>query len=76
MLFNSDPIKLAHKVIFSWKKIEETHPSVFYNKTEVYRTDSQKHLSLVLDNKLTFKKHIKDYLRYKTIFCHKVAFDV
>ena len=44
------------------KKNKETHPSVFYNNIEVSRTDSQKHLGLVLDNKLTFKKHIKDKL--------------
>ena len=44
------------------KKNEETHPSAFYNNIEVSRTDSQKHLGLVLDNKLTFKKHIKDKL--------------
>ena len=39
-----------------------THPSVFYNNVEASRTDSQKYLGLVLDNKLTFKKHIKDKL--------------
>ena len=62
MLFNPDPKKPAHEVIFSRKKNEETHPSVFYDNIEVSRTDSQKHLGLVLDNKLTFKKHIKDKL--------------
>ena len=48
--------------IFSSKKLEENHPSAFYNNIEVSRTDSQKHLGLVLDNKFTFKKHIKDEL--------------
>ena len=62
MLFNPDPKKTAHEVIFSRKKNEETHTSVFYNNIEVSRTDSQKHLGLVLDNKLTFKKHVKDKL--------------
>ena len=56
MLFNTDPKKPAHEVIFSWKKNEETHPSVFYDNIKVSRTDSQKHLGLVLDKKLTFKK--------------------
>ena len=69
MLFNPDPKKPAHKVIFSRKKNEETHPSVFYDNIEVSRTDSQEHLGLVLDNKLTFKKHVKDKL-------NKVYFDV
>ena len=46
------------EVIFSRKKTEETHPSVFYDNVEV----SQKHLGLVLDNKLNFGKHIKEKL--------------
>ena len=62
MLFNPDPKKPAHEVIFSREKNEETHPIVFYDNIEVSRTDSQKHLGLVLDNKLTFKKHVKDKL--------------
>ena len=62
MLFNPDPKKPADEAIFSRKKNEETHPSVFYNNVEVSRTDFQNHLGLVLDNNLTFKKHIKDKL--------------
>ena len=62
MLFNTDPKKPAHEVIFSRKKNEETHPSVFYDNVKVSRTDSQKHLRLVLDKKLTFKKCIKNKL--------------
>ena len=50
------------KLKFSRKKNEETHPTVFYDNVEVSRTDSQKHLGLVLHNKLTFKKHIKNKL--------------
>ena len=62
MIFNPDSKKPAHGVIFSKKKYEVTRPSVFYNDIEVSRTDSQKHLGLVLDNKLTFKKHTWDKL--------------
>ena len=62
MLFNPDPKKPGHEVTFSRKENEEIHPSVFYVNVEVSRTDSQKHLGLVLDNKLTFKKHVKDKL--------------
>ena len=60
MPFNPHPKKPAHKVTFFRKPNEETHPSFFYNNIEVSGTDSQKHLDLVLENKLTFKKHIKD----------------
>ena len=62
ILFNPDPKKSAHEVIFFRRKNEETHSSVFYDNIEVSRTDSQNHLRLVLDNKLTFKKHVKDKL--------------
>ena len=62
MFFNPGPKKLAQEVIFSTKKNEEAHPSVFYDKVEVSRTDSQKHLGLVFDYKLTFNKNIKDKL--------------
>ena len=58
MLFNPDPKNPAHEVISSRIKNEETHPSVFYDNVEVSRTDSQTHVGLVIDNKLTFKIHI------------------
>ena len=64
MLFNPDPKRPAHKLIFTREKNEVTRPSVFYNDIEVSRTDSQKHLGLVLDNRLTFKKHTKDKLSH------------
>ena len=72
ILFNPDPKKPAHEVIFSRNKNEETHPSVFYDNGEVSRTDSQKHLGLVLDNKLTFKNHIKDKLNKAYFGFHKI----
>ena len=62
MLLNPDSKKPAHKVNFSKKKNEEAPASVFYNNIEFSRTDPQKHLGLVLDKKLTFKKNIKDKL--------------
>ena len=69
MLFNPDPKKPAHEVIFSRKKNEVTYPSVFYNDIEVSRTHSQKHLGLVLDKKFTFKKQIKDKLNKAYFWC-------
>ena len=41
MLFKPVPKKAEHEVIFSRKKNEETHPSVFYNNVEVSRKDPQ-----------------------------------
>ena len=60
--FSTQILKNLRWSNFLQEKKEETHPSVCYNKIEVSRMDSQKHLDLVLDNKLTFKKHIKDKL--------------
>ena len=62
MLFNPDPEKPVDEVIFSSNLNEETHLSVFYYNIEVSRAYSQKHMGLDLDNKLTFKKHIKGKL--------------
>ena len=59
MLFNPDPKKPAHEVIFSRKKNEETHPSVFYNNVEVSRTDSQKHLVTFLITSLLLKNILR-----------------
>ena len=60
MFFNPDPKKPAHEVIFSKKKKKELiHPSVFYNNVEVSRTDFQKHLGLLLDNKQFLKNIIR-----------------
>ena len=60
MLFNPDPKKPAHEVIFSRKKMKKSIRVSFTTILEVSRTDSQKHSGLVLDNKLTFKKLIID----------------
>ena len=63
MLFNPDHKKSTYEVIFSRKKNEEAHSTIFQNNIEVSRADSQKHLGLFLDNNLTFKKHIKGKLK-------------
>ena len=58
MLFNPDPTKLAHEVIFSKKKITQTHPVISFNNTQVERVPYQKHLGILLDEKLNFKQHV------------------
>ena len=59
MSFNPDPPKMAQEVLFSRRKSKVIHPSLIFNGKEVYRSESQKHLSLVLDSKLNFDTHIK-----------------
>ena len=61
--FNPDPTKQARKVIFSKKIIPGTHSSLFLNNTLFLNNSlteqatTQKHLGLMLDQKLTFLKH-------------------
>ena len=62
MNFNPDPTKQAQKVIFSRKKTKKIHTKIFFNNIPVSKADSQKHLGLHLDSKLSFDNHIKSIL--------------
>ena len=59
MSFNPDPTKQAQEVIFNRKTTKGTRPKIFFNDIPVSKADSQKHLSLHLDSKLSFYIHIK-----------------
>ena len=59
MLFNPDPTKPAQEVFFSRKKKTLYHPTLSLNNIQVERASSQKHLGLILDEKLNFKQHIE-----------------
>ena len=58
MLFNQDPSKPAQEVLFSRKKQVQIHPTISLNNIQVERAPYQKHLGLILDEKLNFKQHI------------------
>ena len=58
MKFNPDITKQAIEVIFSAKYNKETHPPLFFNGIPVARENATKHLGLILDDRLTFRKHI------------------
>ena len=60
MLFNTDVSKQAQEVIFSHKKNINNHPVVFFNNLPIYRKSTQKHLGLLLDEKLNFSEHINE----------------
>ena len=47
-------------VIQSRKKNATTHPSLFFNNSEIKLSSNQKHVGLTLDNKLSFNEHIND----------------
>ena len=59
MFFNPDPTKQAQEVLFSRKKKTLNHPTLSLNNIQVKGASSQKHLVLILDEKLNFKQHIE-----------------
>ena len=44
--------KQAQEIIFARKKNATTHPTLFFNNSEIKFTSNQKHLVLTLDSKL------------------------
>ena len=59
MSFNVDSSKQAQKVIFSRKTKKEYHPPFTFNNSNVSEINSQKHLGVVLNNRLSFEDHLK-----------------
>ena len=59
MLFNPDSTKPAQEVLFSRKKKTLNHPTLSLNNIQVEKASSQKHIGLILDEKLNFKRQIE-----------------
>ena len=60
MLFNPDSKKPAKEIVFSKKINKSKHPPIYYNNIEINQSEQEKHLGLLLDEKLTFKKHLSE----------------
>jgi hypothetical protein len=60
MKFNPEISKQAIEVIFSAKYKKPFHPHLDFNGIPVARETSTKHLGIILDERLTFRKHIKE----------------
>ena len=58
MLFNWDPSKPTQEVLFPRKKKTQIHPTISFNNIQVDGASYHKHLGILLDEKLNFKKHI------------------
>ena len=72
MLFDPDPERPAQEVLFSRKNKVQVHPTINYNNTQVERRSYQKHLGILLDEKLNFKQHIDCYPKNKQRYiCNK-----
>ena len=63
MEFNPDPSKQATEVLFSCKKVSLGHPHLTFNGTVIKKVNEQKHLGLILDSSLSFKKHLDDKIK-------------
>ena len=59
MYFNPDKNKQVQEAVFSRKQSKPKHPQLLFNKTPVACSSSQKHLGIILDEKLSFTNHIK-----------------
>ena len=66
MSFNPDVSKQVQEVIFSRKKNIKNHPIVSFNNLPINRKSTQKHLGLLLDEKLNFSEHINEKLKKAT----------
>ena len=62
MIFNPDLTRQAREIIFSGKLNKPVHRNISFNNSQVSQTECQKHLGLILDNKLNFNEHLKGVL--------------
>ena len=60
MEFNPDACKQATEVLFSCKIVSPSHPQLTFNGTVIKKVNEQKHLGLILDSGLSFKKHLDE----------------
>ena len=67
MLFNPYITKQAQEIIFSRKKYNESHPSLYFNNTTIQRKSAQKHRGLFFDEKLSFLDHIDEKIKKATV---------
>ena len=68
MTFNPDPLKQAIEVLFSRKRKVIDHPDLIFNVNKLTRSSSQKHLGMILDEKLNFTNiYIKLYQARKVV---------
>ena len=48
------------EILFSCKTSNPNHPQIMFNGTVVAKMNEQKHLRLILDSSLSFKKHLTE----------------
>ena len=60
MVFNPDVSKQATKICFTNKNVLRDVPDLMFNNNVIKVVKEHKHLGLILDNHLSFDKHIND----------------
>ena len=50
----------ATEVLITCKKSSPNHPPIMFKGTAVTKMNDQKHLGLILDSSLSFKKHLNE----------------
>ena len=60
MMFNPDQTKPIKEVVFSKKIKKDIHPTLSFNNIPIHKCSIEKHLGLILDEKLNYKKHIDE----------------
>ena len=58
MVFNPDPSKPAQEVLFSRKKQVQVHPTISLNNIQIEKAPYQRHLGLIIKEKLNFEQYI------------------
>ena len=67
MIFNPGASKQAQEVIFSQKMKKATHPPLVFNNATVSQNNSQKHLGVTLDLKLTSEEHLLNVFKIQRV---------
>ena len=62
MSVNPDLSKQAQEVLFSRKRLQVNTPNLHFKDSVLQKTTAQKHLGVILDEKLTFKDHFNHIL--------------
>ena len=63
MSFDPDKNKQVQEVVFSRKQPKPQHSQLLFNKTPFACSSFQKHLEIILDEKLSFTNHTKEKIQ-------------
>ena len=61
-IFTPDSIKEAQDFIFNREVNEDSHLPLTFDNNIIYQAQPQKHLSIILDNLLSFEEHLNRHL--------------